>query len=135
MPFLINVGCEMCPGELTLPKRILVAEDERHIAKLIQVNLQREGHEVVIVSDGKQALELAEESSFDLIILDYVMPQMDGLETLRAIRANPVLSGIPVALLTTHATEMAQGEPLDPMPDRILGKPFNASDIRDLVER
>jgi len=80
-------------------KRVLVADDERHIVRLIQVNLERQGYEVTTVSDGREALAQLEAADFDLAILDLMMPYMDGYELLTWIRTHERTAGIKVGLL------------------------------------
>ena len=71
-----------------MPKKILAVDDERHIVRLVQVNLQRAGYEVVTAYDGKEALEKVASEQPDLIVLDVMMPYMDGFEVLQNLRKN-----------------------------------------------
>lgn len=79
-----------------MPKKILAVDDEKHIVRLVQVNLERQGYEVVTASDGKEALEKVEEENPDLVVLDVMMPYMDGFEVLQNLRRNPSTREIPV---------------------------------------
>ena len=65
-----------------MPKKILAVDDERHIVRLVEVNLQRAGYEVVTAYDGREALEKVKSENPDLIVLDVMMPYMDGFEVL-----------------------------------------------------
>ncbi|HOS44614.1 MAG TPA: response regulator, partial [Armatimonadota bacterium] len=69
-----------------MPKKILAVDDERHIVRLIQVNLERAGYTVITAYDGREALQKIEAENPDLVVLDVMMPYMDGLETLKRIR-------------------------------------------------
>jgi CheY-like chemotaxis protein len=76
-------------------KKILVVDDERHIVRLIQVNLERQGYNVVTAHDGKEALEKVASEKPDLVVLDVMMPYMDGFEVLRTLRRNPETAELP----------------------------------------
>ena len=71
-----------------MPKKILAVDDERHIVRLVQVNLERAGYEVVTAFDGKDALEKVASEQPDLVVLDVMMPYMDGFEVLQNLRKN-----------------------------------------------
>jgi two-component system alkaline phosphatase synthesis response regulator PhoP/two-component system response regulator VicR len=66
-----------------MPKKILAVDDERHIVRLVEVNLQRAGYEVVTAYDGREALEKVKSENPDLVVLDVMMPYMDGFEVLK----------------------------------------------------
>jgi CheY-like chemotaxis protein len=83
---------------------ILVAEDSLPVATLIQVSLAKEGYKVLLASDGLEALKIAMSERPKLIITDSVMPRMDGFGLLRAIKANPMTSDIPIIMLTSKAS-------------------------------
>ncbi len=82
--------------------RILIAEDDRKQSELIRVYLEREGHSVQVVADGQSALERCRSNGPDLVILDVMMPAMDGLDVCRVLRAE---SDVPIMLLTSRSTE------------------------------
>ncbi len=110
----------------TLP-RILLAEDEKHLAKGISYNLEKRGYEVEIAARGDTALELGSTQGFDLIILDVMMPGLDGFEVCRQLRARQILT--PILMLTArHETEnRVRGIQLGA--DDYLGKPFNLDEL------
>jgi DNA-binding response OmpR family regulator len=83
---------------------ILVVEDSAPVAAVIQAALAKEGYQVLIAVDGLEGLKLALSERPRLIITDSVMPRMDGFGLLRALKANPMTSGIPVIMLTSKAT-------------------------------
>src|SRR3954453_12910353 len=85
-----------------MPARILVAEDDRKQAELIRRYLEREGHLTVVVHDGRAALDEARRSSPDLLVLEVMMPQVDGLDVCGVLRAD---GDEPIILLTARATE------------------------------
>lgn len=83
--------------------RILVAEDDMDIARLIQFQLQFSGYDVTMAPDGAEALKLARRSRPDLILVDWMMPVMDGLQAITALKADDDLRQIPVILMTAKA--------------------------------
>ncbi|MEV6341945.1 response regulator transcription factor [Actinoplanes sp. NPDC051851] len=82
--------------------RILIAEDDRKQSELLRVYLERDGHSVQVVADGRTALERCRSNAPDLVILDVMMPAMDGLDVCRVLRAE---SDVPIMLLTSRSTE------------------------------
>jgi CheY-like chemotaxis protein len=85
-----------------LSQHILVAEDEADIRDLLRLSLQGAGHEVTVVPDGRLALEVALSSPPRCVITDLRMPGMNGLELIRALRAEPALRSVPVILFTAY---------------------------------
>jgi two-component system, OmpR family, alkaline phosphatase synthesis response regulator PhoP len=86
-------------------EKILFADDDVEIQVVVKSILTRAGYDTVIAKDGAEALHLAEETNPDLIVLDYVMPVMEGLETCKALKANPKTNHIPVIMVTAYASE------------------------------
>jgi CheY-like chemotaxis protein len=117
-------------------KRVLVVDDDRVIQQLLEVNLELEGYEVVATAaDGKEALEKIAELKPDLVILDIMMPKMDGLEVCRRLRADPKLAKIPVILLSARAQDMDIREGLDIGAAAYLTKPFDPVELLEVVGR
>ena len=117
-------------------KRVLVVDDDRVIQQLLEVNLELEGYEVVATAaDGKEALEKIAELKPDLVILDIMMPKMDGLEVCRRLRADPDLAGIPVILLSARAQDMDIREGLEIGASAYLTKPFDPVELLEVVGR
>jgi len=83
--------------------RVLVAEDDFDIARLVQFQLQISGYEVIMAENGAEALKTARQSRPDVILVDWMMPVMDGLQTVTALKADPDLQPIPVILMTARA--------------------------------
>ena len=83
--------------------RILVIDDEEAVRSAVKRRLEREGYEVILAADGAQALEIVAREIPDLILLDIIMPGIDGLEVCRRLKADPATTGIPVIFLTAHA--------------------------------
>ncbi|TEB06620.1 Transcriptional regulatory protein YycF [Pelotomaculum schinkii] len=97
---------------------VLVVDDETNIIELLKFNLGKDGYQVVGLTNGRDAVNFTEEAKPDLIILDIMLPQMDGYEVLRTLRAKPETSAIPVIMLS------AKGE----LVDKILGLELGADD-------
>jgi CheY-like chemotaxis protein len=106
--------------------RILVAEDDTKQSHLIRVYLEREGHSVYVVGDGRSALEAARERSPDLLVLDVMMPNVDGLDVCRILR---VESSVPILLLTARSTEDDILLGLDLGADDYLTKPYSPREL------
>ena len=107
--------------------KILVVDDEEILVKGIKFNLQNEGYEVVTGSNGTHALQLAKDGSVDLIVLDVMMPEMDGLEACRRIRE---FSNVPIIMLTARTQEMDKLLGFEQGADDYLTKPFNILELK-----
>src|SRR5512141_2052143 len=118
-----------------MAKRILVVDDEKHIVRLVQVNLERQGYEVVTANDGKEALEKVESERPDLVVLDVMMPYMDGFEVLQNLRRNPSTRDIPVIMLTAKAQDQDVFRGWQSGVDCYLTKPFNPMELISFVKR
>lgn len=116
------------------PPKVLVAEDDASVRMTIEFVLKDEGFDVLLASDGEEALKMASDSLPDVILLDQIMPKMDGKEVLTALRNHEPTNQIPVLVLTG----MARGEPEDWPGAHFLGKPFSpealVSQIRALLD-
>jgi len=118
-----------------VPKKILAVDDEKHIVRLVQVNLERAGYEVVTANDGKEALEKVESEKPDLLVLDVMMPYMDGFEVLQSLRRNPGTRDIPVIMLTAKAQDADVFKGWQSGVDCYLTKPFNPMELLAFVKR
>ena len=110
-------------------KSILVVDDDPHILEVIQFALTQAGYEVIAASDGKTALSLFAQCNPDLVLLDVLMPELDGLSVCREIRQN---SAVPILILSSRDEEVDRIMGLDIGADDYLGKPFSP---RELVAR
>jgi two-component system, sensor histidine kinase and response regulator len=118
------------------PKRILLAEDNLVNRNLAVLLLEKRGHQVTVAVDGRQAVSLFEKQSFDLILMDVQMPDMDGYEATAAIRAREKLIGprIRIIAMTAHAMKGDRERCLAEGMDAYLSKPIRANDLFALVE-
>lgn len=115
--------------------KILAVDDEPHIRRLVQVNLERHGYEVVTASDGKDALEKVASEKPDLVVLDVMMPYMDGFEVLQTLRKNPETRDLPVIMLTAKAQDADVFRGWQSGADLYLTKPFNPMELISFVKR
>ncbi|MCK4537569.1 MAG: response regulator [Candidatus Krumholzibacteria bacterium] len=107
-----------------MAQRVLVVDDEMHLAKILQFTLNHAGYEASLAYDGKEALEALERESFDLVILDLMLPLVDGYKVCNRIKSDESLKHIPVIILSARDFEReVLDEPLDA--DILLQKPFN----------
>ena len=90
-----------------MPKKILVVDDEQQILRLIRVNLERAGFEVVTAHGGKEALEKVEQERPDLVVIDVMMPYMDGFEMMQNLRKNPTTDELPVLMMLARQADVA----------------------------
>jgi len=115
--------------------KVLVCDDERHIVRLIQVNLERQGYNVVTAFDGKEGLEKIRSEKPNVVVLDVMMPYMDGFEVLKTIRREPETEALPVIMLTAKAQDKDVFEGYHYGADMYLTKPFNPMELVTFVKR
>jgi two-component system, OmpR family, KDP operon response regulator KdpE len=111
---------------MTMPTRILVVDDEPRYQRLLEANLLTEGYEVFTASDGMQALDTFSSTPVDLILLDVMMPKLDGFATCQRIRQ---YSNVPIIILTARGEEQDRVRGLDLGADDYLVKPFSATEL------
>jgi two-component system, OmpR family, alkaline phosphatase synthesis response regulator PhoP len=116
-------------------KRILVVDDERHIVRLVQVNLERAGYEILTAYDGVEALEKVKTEMPDMVVLDVMMPRMDGFEVLKNLQSDPRFQNIPVIMLTAKAQDADIFKGWASGVSSYLTKPFNPRELLVFVER
>ena len=116
----------------TTPARVLVVEDQANIRELVCLHMRHEGYTCDGASDGQVALERAEAERFDLMVLDVMLPGLDGLSLCRAIRNGTTNRDVPILMLTARAEESDKVVGLESGADDYLTKPFG---VRELVAR
>ena len=112
--------------------KILIVEDEPNQVELIEFNLNSEGYEVVVARDGEEALNLAEEENPDLILLDWMLPKVSGIEVCRQLRRSKMTREIPIVMLTARSEESDKIRGLDIGADDYITKPYS---IKELLAR
>jgi len=118
-----------------MAKKILVVDDERHIVRLVEVNLQKAGYTVVTAYDGVEALLKVQSEHPDMVILDVMMPRMDGFEVLKKLQADAATRDIPVIMLTAKAQDADIFQGWSSGVSSYLTKPFNPRELLAFVER
>lgn len=110
-------------------EKILVVDDEEDILELVRYNLAREGYQVTGTLTGEDALRKVRSDSFDLIVLDLMLPGMDGLEVCQALRAEPGTAAIPIIMLTARGEESDRIRGLEFGADDYVTKPFSPKEL------
>ncbi len=111
--------------------RILLVDDELSVQKLLGYPLRKDGYEVVPALDGREALEAVRDSPFDLVVLDLMLPLVDGLEVCRRVRAT---SSVPIIMLTARTEELDKVRGLELGADDYITKPFSLREFRSRVK-
>ncbi|MBM3178999.1 MAG: response regulator transcription factor [Chloroflexi bacterium] len=109
-----------------MAKRILIVDDEPRYLRLLEANLRTEGYEVATAKDGLQALEVFSTQPIDLVLLDVMMPRLDGFETCQRLRE---FSNVPIVILTARGEAQDRVRGLDLGADDYLVKPFSATEL------
>jgi CheY-like chemotaxis protein len=115
--------------------KILVADDDPVIIKLLQVNLEMEGYEVITARDGEEAVQKAKQQRPDLVILDIMMPRMDGWSARQALLNVPELADTPVIFLSARAQQADLRKGLEARVAEYVTKPFDPSLLLDIVQQ
>jgi DNA-binding response OmpR family regulator len=113
---------------------VLVADDEEDILQLVRRVLERAGYEVVVARNGAEAVELANARPPTVAVLDVTMPELDGLEVVRWLRANTATATVKVLILTARAQQADIDRAMAAGADDYLAKPFRPDDLRARVE-
>ena len=108
---------------------VLVVEDEDALATLLQYNLEKEGYKVALAGDGEDAMQRVEESPPDLVLLDWALPKVSGIEVCRRIRSRAESRNLPVIMLTARGEESDRIRGLDTGADDYIAKPFSMSEL------
>ncbi len=122
-----------------MPSKILIVEDDPALAELLRYNLTREGFEIDLVADGDAALAAAEDSPPDLVVLDWMIPGLSGIEVCRRLRRRKTNLALPIIMLTARGEETDRIEGLESGADDYIVKPFSvvelAARIRAVLRR
>jgi len=122
-----------------MKSKILIVDDEPDALELVEFNLRGAGFEVITAADGAAALRRAQADQPDLVVLDLMLPEIDGLEVCKVLRRNPVTASLPVIMLTAKGTELDRVLGLEIGADDYLTKPFSPRElvlrIRKLLQR
>jgi CheY-like chemotaxis protein len=113
--------------------RILVVDDSAVVRRMLGLILEREGHEVSFAVDGQQGLRATAELHPDLVITDLEMPELDGIELVRRLRADPALAAIPIVLLTASGEEAHHRAAHEVALDGFATKPIRSTEVIELI--
>lgn len=132
---MILVGPALSPDRWKPMGKVLLVDDHPDILRLLQMSLKNEGHTILTASDGAAALDQIQQERPDIVILDVVMPEVDGYRVLNRVKTDPALQDIIIVMLTVRdqPEDMALG--LDIGADFYLTKPFRPTDVTTLVQR
>lgn len=114
---------------MQMTPHVLVVEDEDSLATLLQYNLQKEGYDVGLAGDGEEALLLVDERLPDLIVLDWMLPKVSGIEVCRRLRQRNETRNVPIIMLTARGEESDRVRGLDTGADDYVVKPFSMTEL------
>ena len=114
---------------MSVTPHILVVEDEDSLATLLQYNLQKEGYEVRLAGDGEEALLMIDERLPDLVVLDWMLPKVSGIEVCRRLRQRNETRNLPIVILTARGEESDRVRGLDTGADDYVVKPFSMTEL------
>lgn len=109
--------------------QVLVVEDEDALATLLQYNLEKEGYQVSVAGDGEDALIQAEETTPDLVLVDWMLPKVSGIEVCRRLRSRQETANVPIIMLTARGEETDRVRGLDTGADDYVVKPFSMTEL------
>ncbi|MFA6489009.1 MAG: response regulator [Sideroxydans sp.] len=116
------------------PPVVLIVDDDRSLRRLLQVTLERQKYELYEAYDGAEAIRMATEHKPDIILLDIMMPSIDGIEVCKRIKSDPALSGTYIILLTALGQERDRKEGMEARADAYMIKPFSPIQLISAIE-
>ncbi len=119
---------------MSAPK-ILIVDDEPHMLRVTEFSLRRGGYQLIIGRNGREAIELAEREQPSLIVMDVLMPELDGLGALRLLKQSPKTASIPVIMLTARGHVMTRQDAEDSGASLFLTKPFSPNQLLTEAKR
>lgn len=118
-----------------MPSKILIVDDEPYMLRIIELSLRKGGHHLIVGHNGREAVALALQEKPQAIVMDVLMPEMDGLQALRAVRQDPATAAIPVIMLTARGQILTRQEAEASGASLFLTKPFSPTQLLNEVER
>ena len=125
---LVNQASTLYPTDMS-KRRILIVEDEKPIRDMVYFALDNDGFEIIEAVDGREATEILAQNNPDLILMDWMLPDVSGLELVRRIKRDEISSEIPVIMLTAKTEERDKIEGLDSGADDYITKPFSVKEL------
>jgi DNA-binding response OmpR family regulator len=123
------MGAEPLDADVSCMARVLLIEDEPSLARLVQLIVELKGHEVIVADDGSRGFDAARQHDPDAILLDLMMPIMDGFAALQALRDDERTSHIPVVVLSAIAKDTAERRCYDLGASAVVPKPFDTDEL------
>jgi len=117
------------PYERRIKPAVLIVEDEEALATLLHYNLDKEGYTVIVAGDGEEASMLVREHAPDLVLLDWMLPGLSGIELCRRLRGRPETRNIPIIMITARGEEADRIRGLDTGADDYVSKPFSMTEL------
>lgn len=114
---------------MTEKKRVLVVDDEPHIVKLVKLSLGDQNYDIVGVTSGKEAISYVKDSAPDILVLDLMMPGVNGYEVCQAVRENPKTKAIPIIILSAKSQMLDKLNAIDVGADDYMCKPFDPDEL------
>lgn len=126
---------DQMPAKDTAPMqhKVLVADDEPAIVRLTQMTLERNGYAVVSAANGREAVEKARETLPDIVLMDIMMPDMDGFEALRQLKSDPATEAIPVVIMSAQSQDAAIVHGMEAGATYYLPKPVNPAELLRII--
>jgi DNA-binding response OmpR family regulator len=118
-----------------MPLKALVCDDDTPIRNMVRDMLEAQGVEVIEAKDGQEALTVFMKEGIDLVIIDFLMPKVDGLQVIRNIRLSGERANVPVVLMSAISRSQILGDHPDLGPDHYINKPFKPKKMAKLLER
>jgi DNA-binding response OmpR family regulator len=118
-----------------VPARVLIVDDDPDIRALVMYRLTASGYEVICADDGEAGLAAAREHAPDLVLVDWMMPRLTGVELCTRLRAEPATAGIPVVLLTARTDDVAMRDGWEAGIDAYITKPFSPRELAARVDQ
>ena len=114
---------------MTEKKRVLVVDDEPHIVKLVKLSLGDKNYDIVGVTSGKEAISYVKDNTPDILVLDLMMPGVNGYEVCQSVRENPKTKGIPIIILSAKSQMLDKLNAIDVGADDYMCKPFDPDEL------
>lgn len=118
-----------------MPKKILVIDDEVELIKAITIRFKASGYEVIPASDGQEGIDKAQEFKPDLILLDIIMPKVDGYEVCKNLKTDPKTKGIPIIVFTAAGQRDMEERCMAAGAAAVIKKPFETAELLELVNK
>ena len=118
-----------------MPKKILLIDDEPELVKAITIRFKASGYEVIPASDGQEGVDKAQGCKADLILLDIIMPRMDGYEVCKTLKADPKTKNIPIVIFTAAGQRDLEERCMAAGADAVIKKPFETTELLELVKK